>query len=360
MEIKRDFWKGKNVLITGHTGFKGSWLSLWLSYLGANVTGISLDPDTDPNLYSQIKIYDDISSLRVNINDFNKLNHTIKDIRPEIVFHLAAQPLVIESYLDPIKTFHTNFIGTLNILESIRFCDSVRCAVLITTDKVYENNDDNHAYKEYEKLNGDDPYSASKAASEILINSYSKSFFMKDSDKNDNPLLASVRAGNVIGGGDWAKDRIIPDAVKSFSQEKDLVIRYPNSIRPWQNVLEPLSGYILIAQNLFLNQTDFTGSWNFGPDEKEETVMNVITKLKKEWGANSKIIINDKNNHHEAKILKLDCTKAKTKLNWRPQWSLDITISKLTAWYKSIENEEKLRNICISDIEEYTTTFNDK
>jgi len=359
MEINLDFWKNKKVLVTGHTGFKGSWLSLWLAQMGSKVVGVSLDPPTNPSLYSQINLNKYINSLRADIGNKKALSDICKKFKPEVIFHLAAQPLVVDSYKDPYYTFQTNFIGSLNILEIARSSNFVKSCIMVTTDKVYENKEQNTGYIETDSLNGSDPYSASKASTEILINSYIKSYFNKNGS-NFSTKIASVRAGNVIGGGDWANDRIIPDAVRSFLSGDDLKIRNPQSIRPWQNVLEPLGGYIILAQKLY-EESNYSGGWNFGPNETDhKTVLEVISMLKKDWKAKNKIIISQSNNYIETKILKLNCTKAYKFLNWAPIWNLEKTIKKLTNWYKEDMVEKKLIKICISDIEEYISIYNQK
>ena len=282
MENLERFFKNKKVLITGHTGFKGSWLSKILLNWGADISGIALKPDTDPNLFNILEIKKNINNYFCDIRNFKSLEKIVEKEKPEIVFHLAAQPLVRSSYDDPLYTFETNILGVVNILQIIKKINRIKAAVIITTDKVYENKKNKLSYKEDDRLGGYDPYSSSKAASELVINSYIRSFFNpKDYNKKHKTLIASARSGNVIGGGDWQKDRIIPDIVKSIYEKKEkLIIRNPDSIRPWQYVLEDLEGYLLLAKKLYQGKKEFSGAWNFGPDSKEKclTVKELIEK----------------------------------------------------------------------------------
>lgn len=331
-------YKGKKVLITGNTGFKGSWLTYWLLKMGANVKGISLRQNTTPNHFSLLKL--DIETDFIDINNFNELEKSIINFKPEIIFHLAAQPLVMKSYLNPLETFNTNIIGTANIFEISKKLKSLRAIVNITTDKCYLNKEINTGYIETDALGGYDPYSASKACSEIITSSYRNSFFnLKDYNKSHSVLIASARAGNVIGGGDWSKDRLIPDLIKASSSNKKTIIRNPKSIRPWQHVLEPLTGYLLIGQKLLQKEKIFADSWNLGPDENEfNSVSEVVNIAKKHW-----IKINfkfQKNNVlHEAKLLKLNSNKAYNLLNWKSIWKLEEAVEKTILWYKEFEEK---------------------
>ena len=323
-----DCYRGRRVLITGHTGFKGSWLAFWLSELGAEVTGISLDPDTKPNHWDQLSL--GIDDHRLDIRDLEKVSAAISKIRPEIVFHLAAQPLVRRSYRDPIENWSSNVMGTAHVLEACRHVDSVKAIVAITTDKIYDNREKTEGYRESDPLGGHDPYSASKAACELLIDSYRKAFFSSD----NGPLLASARAGNVIGGGDWAEDRLIPDLVRAVAESGRLRVRSPQSTRPWQHVLECLAGYLLLGQRLVEHRPEFAEAWNFGPrSEDNRTVAEVLTSLQSHW-PELKWQRTDSPQPHEATLLYLDSRKANEKLNWRPVWSLDQALRVTADWYR--------------------------
>jgi CDP-glucose 4,6-dehydratase len=338
-------YKNKRVLVTGHTGFKGSWLVQWLKLLGASVAGYSLEPDTVPSHYSLLEL--DIESQIGDINHFEDLNSFIRRFQPEIVFHLAAQPLVLESYNNPQYTYQTNVMGTLNVLESCRIYNCVKSIVVVTTDKVYENNEWHWAYRENDRLGGFDPYSSSKACVEILCNSYRNSFF-----NNSGLLLATARAGNVIGGGDWAAYRLIPDIIKTMYADEKLQIRNPESIRPWQHVLEPLSGYLLLGKELIERKTEFADSWNFGPEHQNcVSVSKLIELIKKNGGDLNLEIIPGK--QHEAAFLKLDCAKATQLLKWKPIWDISQTIDITVQWYKSFYQKHEI--LTCSNIEKYVT-----
>ena len=323
-----NIYNGKRVLVTGHTGFKGSWLTLWLTELGAEVTGISLSPESEHSHWDLLNLT--IDDRRCDIRDFSKIEQIIKSIKPEIVFHLAAQPLVINSYRNPLETWSTNVMGTANILEACRYTPSIQTIVLITTDKCYENYELSRGYHEDDRLGGYDPYSASKAGSELVAASYRRAFF----DNQNGKLLATARAGNVIGGGDWSKNRLIPDLVRAIYENKSLEIRAPNATRPWQHVLEPLSGYLLLGQKLSMGYREIAGPWNFGPNpEGNQTVSEVLRKINKVWKG---IRWHETNSSqpHEATLLYLDSKKAQTKINWQPVWNIDSTLEKTAVWYK--------------------------
>lgn len=331
------FFKNKKVLITGHTGFKGGWLTQILFNWSAKIIGISLKPSTKPNLFETLNLGDKTKNYFVDIRDYKKIRKIINQERPEIVFHLAAQPLVRDSYDDPLYTFETNIMGTANLLESIKEIKSVKSAVLITTDKVYEENNKSCSYKEKDKLGGHDPYSSSKAGAEIIISSYLKSFFNpKDYKKTHQTLIASARAGNVVGGGDWSKDRIMTDVIRAiFEKNQKIIIRNPKSIRPWQYVLEPLSGYLLLAKKLYEGKKDFSGAWNFGPELKNcLTVKKLLEESLKILERGSYLIKPD-STKHEAPILRLDITKAKKELNWQPRFNINQTLKLTLDWYKN-------------------------
>lgn len=352
--MEASFWKGKKILITGHTGFKGSWLSLWLQYLGSEVIGVSLDPPTTPNLYEQAQVAEGMVSLRGDIRDVDKMKSIFLEYKPEIVFHLAAQPLVRYSYREPVETYSTNVMGTLHILEAIRACGSVKAAVMITTDKCYENHEWEWGYRENEPMGGHDPYSSSKGCAELLIASYRDSFFPKEGHANHHTGIASARAGNVIGGGDWAEDRLIPDIIRAFEKGERVQIRNPNSIRPWQHVLEPLAGYIELAEKLFEEEGDWAEGWNFGPREEDaKSVGWIVKEMTKQWGGDAAWNIDEGEHPHEANYLKLDCSKAHNRLQWRPKWDLQTALKMIVEWHKIYAGEHNMRQICIEQISEY-------
>lgn len=347
------FWQGKRVLITGHTGFKGSWLTLLLNRLGAIACGYSLSPPTDPNLFEELGLSSIIESHIGDIRDYAHLFQTVNDFKPEIIIHMAAQPLVRRSYQDPIETYSTNVMGTVNLYEIIRQVGSVRAVVNITTDKCYQNNEWVWGYREGDRLGGHDPYSNSKACAELVTSSFRESFFNKENYPEHRCAIASVRAGNVIGGGDWAQDRLIPDILKSFQNNLMVEIRNPNSIRPWQHVLEPLSGYLIVAEKLFTQGMVFAEAWNFGPnDEDARTVEYIVGTMSNIWG-DSKWQLSQSEHPHEANYLKLDCSKAKSQLNWKPVWSLDKTLSKIVNWHRAWINNEDMLAYTLNEIEEY-------
>ncbi len=351
--ILKDF-RNKKVFITGHTGFKGSWLSLWLMVLGAKVKGYSLPPKKK-SLYNQLKIQSKIESVYSDIRNYEKLKAEIIKFQPDFIFHLAAQPLVRESYQTPLETFETNILGTAHLLESLKFLKKKCVMVIITTDKVYENLEIDYAYKESDKLGGYDPYSASKAAAEIVIESYRSSFFNPEKFELHKKGIASARAGNVIGGGDYAKDRIFPDIFRALSKSKTIEIRNPKAIRPWQHVLEPLWGYLVLGIRLFENPQNFSTSFNFGP--APEDVIPVETFCKKAisyWGKGDYKIIDQKNPLHEAGLLKLNNQKARMLLGWKPKWNSHTAIEKTIYWYKkSLKRNPDFVAICTEEINEY-------
>jgi len=348
--VKKDlsFWKKRKVLVTGHTGFKGSWLSIWLDSLGAEVFGYSLDPPTEPSLYKEAKLYNFVQSTLSNINDLDQLETCFLNFKPEIVFHLAAQPLVRDSYESPIETYNTNVIGTLNVLEAARKTKTIKSIIIVTTDKCYENFGLNKAYEETDPMGGFDPYSSSKACVEILTKSYSQSFF--DTKKIG---IATVRAGNVIGGGDWAKDRLIPDVIRSFDANQTLKIRYPNSIRPWQHVLEPLYGYLILAENLYISPEKYSGAWNFGPNNSDAINVELIVKKLSKYWENPIWMIDKSDNPHESSFLRLDIKKAKSRLKWSPKWNIDIAITKILSFHKRWSHGEDAYDLCLEQIKEF-------
>jgi CDP-glucose 4,6-dehydratase len=322
-------YRGRSVLLTGHTGFKGSWLSLWLTELGAHITGIALSPETELNHWDSLGL--SIDDRRIDVRDLTELQRVFEAANPEIVFHLAAQPLVRRSYRDPIDTWSTNVMGTANVLEACRCQASVKAVVVITTDKCYENQEWPWGYRENDRLGGHDPYSASKAAAEHVAASYRSSFFHLDS----SPLLATARAGNVIGGGDWSEDRLIPDLIRAIDKEQSLEIRAPQATRPWQHVLESLSGYLLLGQKLLSGEKSCAEAWNFGPErEGNRSVSEVLIKLKDHWET-LRWHATDQPQPHEANLLYLDSAKARSKLDWQPVWNLDTTLEKTAEWYRA-------------------------
>ena len=347
--IDREFWQGKRVFLTGHTGFKGSWLSLWLASLGAEVKGYALNPPTQPSLFDEAKVGKVIDSQIGDIRDQDTLYESMLEFNPDILIHMAAQPLVRYSYDAPIETYEVNVIGTAKVLEVARSCSDLKAIVNITTDKCYENDERSQGYKEDDPMGGHDPYSSSKGCAELVASAYRRSFLQEQGIG-----LASVRAGNVIGGGDWADDRLIPDILRSFEKSESVVIRNPKATRPWQHVLEPLSGYLILAEKLYKNQKEYAEGWNFGPNEQDvKPVEWILDKMRDKWpGANWKL---DKNsNPYEADFLKLDISKAKSKLGWEPVWKLSHTLGKIVEWHKAWINKEDMRLICLKEIQEYT------
>jgi len=349
--IDVNFWKGKKVFLTGHTGFKGSWLSLWLSSMGAKVTGFALEPPTNPSLFEQANIKDLVNDIRGDVRALDALKKAVKECEPDIAFHLAAQPLVRESYLDPVGTYSTNVMGTVNVLEALRGAVSLKSIVVITTDKCYENKEWVWGYREDEPMGGYDPYSNSKGCSELVVSSYRRSFFNPaDYGKKHTVALASARAGNVIGGGDYAKDRLIPDIIRSLQANEKVLIRSPHAIRPWQHVLEPLSGYLLLAQKLYIEGCAFAEGWNFGPNDADAKPVEWIVKRLCEIIPDNKGYEIDKNPQpHEANYLKLDISKAKNRLFWEPRWGLETTLQKIVEWNSEISKI----NITLDQINKY-------
>lgn len=355
IDIFDNFYKGKRVLITGHTGFKGSWLSIWLHELGAEVIGVAQDPFTDRDNYVLSGIGGKIKAdIRADIRDGKRMKEIFQEYKPEIVFHLAAQPLVRLSYDIPVETYETNVMGTLHVMEAIRATDSVKVGVMITTDKCYENKEQIWGYRENEPMGGYDPYSSSKGAAEIAIASWRRSFFNPaDYGKKHHVSLASVRAGNVIGGGDWALDRIIPDCIKALEAGKSIEIRSPKAIRPWQHVLEPLSGYMLLAQKMWNEPTAYCEGWNFGPRaESITTVWEVARQVIENYGSGELKDISDPNALHEAKLLMLDISKAKFRLGWEPRMNITQCIELTVDWYKRYKSGDVF-SLCIGQIDTY-------
>lgn len=344
-----NIYKNKKVLVTGSTGFKGSWLTLWLQSLGADVLGYALLPDTEPSMYTELGLKHRINTIFANILDRDKLKKTFNDFSPDIVFHLAAQPLVLRSYDEPVLTYETNVIGTLNVLMAARQCDSVKAFVNVTTDKCYENKEVTTGYKEDAPMGGYDMYSSSKGCSEILSSSFRRSFL----EDEKSFALATARAGNVIGGGDWARDRLIPDCIKAINNSIPIEIRNPAAVRPWQHVLEPLSGYLLLGQKLLEYGKLYAQAYNFGPIELSVlTVAEVAQKVVDNYGK-GKVIVGEKKTFHEAGLLMLDITKAKEELGWTPALSADKAIKNTVDWYKKYYNKENMYDYTMQQIKEY-------
>jgi CDP-glucose 4,6-dehydratase len=350
VEIFQNIYKGKTVLVTGHTGFKGSWLSIWLNELGAKVVGYALDPYSDKDNFVLSGLSSKIVDIRGDIRDKDKLRSVFNEYKPELVFHLAAQPLVRLSYDIPVETYEVNVMGTINVLECIRSTSKTKVGIMITTDKCYENKEQVWGYRENEPMGGYDPYSSSKGAAEIAINSWRNSFFNQKDYNKHGKSIASVRAGNVIGGGDWAKDRIIPDCIRALESNKAIEIRSPQSLRPWEHVLDPLSGYLLLGQKMYNEPSKYCEAWNFGPHlDSVITVWEVATKSIQYYGKGELIDVSRQNDLHEAKLLALDITKARFCLGWKPTLSIDNAIRITIEWYKKY-GKENVYEICKSQI----------
>lgn len=358
MDMFDGFFNGKKVFVTGHTGFKGAWLCIWLHSLGADVTGYALRPPTEPSLFELCGIDTLINSVSGDIRDFDTLKRTVSAVRPQVVIHMAAQSLVRESYKNPIETYQTNVIGTVNLLEAVRNCADVRAVINVTSDKCYENREHYWGYREIEPMGGYDPYSNSKACSELITASYRSSFFNPADYGRHGVATASARAGNVIGGGDWAVDRLIPDCVRGLLRGENIAIRNPSAIRPWQHVLEPLGAYLLLARKLCENGPVFAGGWNFGPDDNDvREVEWIVKRLCASWGDGASYSVEKKADMaHEAQCLKLDCSKAKRELSWRPRWGLGRALDSIIEWTRAYRDGEDLRKLCLKQVNEYTNT----
>ena len=354
MTIDQSFWKGKKVFVTGHTGFKGSWLSLWLQKMGAEVKGFALQPPTNPSLFVESNVEKGMESELGDVRDPDHLFKSVSGFKPEIVFHMAAQSLVRFSYDSPIETYATNVMGTVHLLDVLRRVGGVKAIVNITSDKCYENKEWEWSYREIEPMGGYDPYSSSKGCAELVTSAYRQSFFNSNQYEKHGCALASARAGNVVGGGDWALDRLIPDTLKAFSKKEIVKIRHPNAVRPWQHVLEPLSGYLMLAQYLYQKGPEFAEGWNFGPFESDsKSVQWVVEQLAKSWGGDARWSGDGGEHPHEASSLKLDCSKARSKLNWRPVFRLTETIEKIVLWHKAWLDGEDVRIYTLKEIEDY-------
>lgn len=345
MENLVKFWKDKKVFLTGHTGFKGSWLSLWLQRLQAQVVGYSLAPPTPTNLFTEAKVAENIVDLRGDIRDFDKLKRSIDEHKPDIIIHLAAQPLVKYSYSHPVETYATNIMGTVHLLEAARHASNLRVIINVTTDKCYENKGHDWSYQESEPMGGYDPYSSSKGCSELITNAYRNSYELN---------VASARAGNVIGGGDWAQDRLLPDLILACRLGQAPQIRYPQAVRPWQHVLESLSGYLRLAELLYHEPKKYAQAWNFGPDDNDaKSVAWVTTEVLKQWNPKLSWQPSTHTHEHEAINLKLDCAKARSQLGWIPKWSIDQALSATVSWYKQYYDGVDARKITLEQIDNY-------
>jgi CDP-glucose 4,6-dehydratase len=354
MVVNPGFWRGKRVFLTGHTGFKGSWLSLWLQSLGAQVVGYALDPPTNPSLYELADVGAGMTSIIGDIRDLEYLRALFIEHKPEIVIHMAAQSLVRYSYVEPVETYSTNVMGTVNLLEAVRSTESVKAVVNVTSDKCYENREWEWGYRENEAMGGYDPYSNSKGCAELVITAYRNSYFHPDKYQAHGIALASARAGNVIGGGDWADDRLIPDIMRAITQGAPVNIRNQHAIRPWQHVLEPLAGYLLLAQKLYEEGAMYAEGWNFGPnDEDAKSVQWIVERLTKAWGEGASWVLDGGNHPHEAHYLKLDCSKAKARLDWHPRWRLEDTLWAIIDWHRSYQEGKDIRAFSLSQIRQY-------
>jgi CDP-glucose 4,6-dehydratase len=354
--IDKAFWKNKKVFLTGHTGFKGSWLCLWLNKLGAKVTGYSLPPPTNPSLFELANVQKCLKKhITSDIRNTCDLAKALSESHTEIVIHMAAQPLVRDSYKVPAETYAINVMGTVNLLEAIRLHGrNVRAVINVTTDKVYENKEWLWAYREKEPLGGYDPYSNSKACSELVTAAYRNSYFNPTAYRKHKIAVATARAGNVIGGGDWATDRIVPDCIRAIMEGKPIIVRNPHAIRPWQHVLEPLSGYLCLAENLHKKGPSYAESWNFGPSGKDcKPVEYLVKTICKQWGSRAKFSLAKNKGPHEASFLKLDCSKARTRLEWRPHWTLEKALSATVAWYKTYSSKGDVKEMCFKQIDEF-------
>ncbi|MBC7620515.1 MAG: CDP-glucose 4,6-dehydratase [Candidatus Saccharibacteria bacterium] len=354
MTANPDFWHGKRVFLTGHTGFKGSWLSLWLQSLGAQVHGLALEPPTSPNLFTVAHVAAGMASHTIgDIRDLATVQRAMQAAQPDIVIHMAAQPLVRLSYAEPVETYATNVMGTVHVLEAARCTPNVKAIVVVTTDKCYENKEWAWGYRENEPMGGHDPYSNSKGCAELVTSAYRNSFL-----QSSGISVASARAGNVIGGGDWAADRLVPDILRAFEQNQPVTIRNPHSTRPWQHVLEPLSGYLTLAQRLYTHGQSFAEGWNFGPqDDDAKPVQWIVEHMVKSWGYGASWQQDGGTHPHEANYLKLDISKAKARLGWQPRWPLAAALELITTWHQAYLTEDDMKKLCLAQIQQYTSTI---
>ncbi|TDV34721.1 CDP-glucose 4,6-dehydratase [Paraburkholderia caballeronis] len=355
MTVNPAFWQGKRVFLTGHTGFKGGWISLWLASMGAKVAGYALAPATQPNLFEVANVAAVLEESHfADILDRERLTAAMVAFRPDVVIHMAAQALVRHSYDDPVETYATNVMGTVHVLDAIRQCRGVRAALMVTSDKCYQNNEWPWGYRENEPMGGYDPYSNSKGCAELVTAAYRQSFFPAARYAEHGVAVASGRAGNVIGGGDWSADRLVPDAIAAFQNDVSLKIRNPDAVRPWQHVLEPVSGYLVLAQALAEQGTPFNGGWNFGPeDDDARSVREVVESIIRNWGDGARWERDGAEQPHEAHFLKLDCSKAKQHLGWRPNWNLATAIGATVAWHRARTGGKDMQQVCLAQIQDY-------
>lgn len=349
--INDGFWRDRRVFVTGHTGFIGGWLGLWLARLGARVAGYALTPPTDPNLFTAVGLQDDVPGSLADIRDATRLATAVEDARPEIVFHLAAQPIVRDAFADPIGTYATNVMGTAHLLEALRACDSVAAIVVVTTDKVYANQEWPWGYREIDRLGGREPYGTSKAAAELVVDAYRESYF---ASRERAVGIATVRAGNVIGGGDWARDRLVPDAMRAFAAREPLKLRNPLAIRPWQHVLEPVRGLMMLAERLAEDAPRFTGAWNFGPAESDMwPVERVVAQVIRLWGGGARCEMAEGAQPYEARLLAVDSAKASAELGWDPAWRLADALERTVEWYRAFHERADMRALTLDQIDRY-------
>lgn len=346
-----EFWRNRKVLITGHTGFKGAWLSLWLQSLGAETIGYSLAPPTSPNLFELANVSEGMQSINGDVRDFEHLSEAMKRFQPQIIIHMAAQALVPVGYRQPLDTFDVNVMGTACVLEAVRRSEATQIVLIVTSDKCYEVTENSEPFREHDRLGGIDPYASSKACAELVVASYQHSYFP---DSKNGPRVASARAGNVIGGGDWAEDRLIPDTVRALICGTDIVLRNPNALRPWQHVLEPLSGYLLLIEKLWQGKTGLTGAWNFGPSEDDaQPVKAVVQRFLELWGSSNPWVLDGHQHPNETRVLRLDCSKARRELAWRPHWRLEQALAATVEWYKAFLAGRDVRQLTIEQLNAY-------
>lgn len=348
------FWNGKKVLITGHTGFKGSWLSLWLQHLGADVSGFALPAPTEPSLFDVAHVAANMYSVTGDVRDLDRLRKVISDRRPDMIIHMAAQTIVRASYSNPIETYSTNVMGAVNVLEAIRSSEHVRVVIIVTSDKCYKDNEGVWGYRENDPMGGQDPYSCSKGCAELITSSYIDSFFSQERYGSHGVAVASARAGNAIGGGDWAKDRLIPDIVRAITAGRSVIVRNPNSVRPWQHVLEPLHGYLILAQKLWESGPSYVGAWNFGPNgEDAKPVLWVVERILAMWGNGTKWTLDEGTHPHEDNYLTLDSTRARRLLEWLPKLRLHTVLEWVVDWYRNYQQHSDMRHVSEAEIKRF-------